>query len=249
MISDTDRMLYLFAVCCFTLTVILVLAAIMSGIGTRMNWWGFRTGFSLLRWAAYGELAVFAAALIGCILAYSQGQGNGLFLFVVACVISIAAVSVPLRMYLAVRSLPAIHDITTDTENPPQFVAVLALRKSALNPVEYGGPEIARQQKMAYPDIAPLILDAPPARIFEHALAFAVEQRWTIINADAGSGLIEATDTTFWFGFKDDIVIRIAPLVNGSRTDIRSLSRVGKSDVGANAKRIRAFIKRLKSSG
>lgn len=231
---------------CAALAILLAVVSITAGFGTRMNWWGFRTGFSLLKWSGYGELAVMAAALIGSILAFSRGSGSGLPLFIVACIISTVAVIIPFRMYLIVRSVPAIHDITTDTENPPQFNAVLSARKNALNPAEYGGPEIARQQNKAYPDIAPLILDVPADKAFEKALALAKKQGWEIVNADNSKGVIEATDRTFWFGFKDDIVIRIGPQGNGSRIDIRSLSRVGRSDVGANAQRIRRYLTSLK---
>jgi uncharacterized protein (DUF1499 family) len=231
---------------CTALAVVLAGATLIAGFGTRMNWWGFRAGFSLLKWSAYGELAVAVAAVIGCVLAFSRGQGSGLPLFVVACVISFAAVIVPFRMYLTVRSVPAIHDITTDMENPPQFDAVLVARKNALNPAEYGGDTVAQQQKKAYPDIAPLILDIPADKAFDKALAAAEKQGWQIVNADKNRHMIEATDTTFWFGFKDDIVVRIVPEGKGSRIDIRSLSRVGKSDVGANAGRIRRYLAALK---
>lgn len=245
---DTNRTLPFIAVCSLALAAVFVLTTAMSGLGTRFGWWGFRTGLTLLRWSAYAELAVAAAAVIGCIFAYSRGQGNGLSLFLLAGIISIAAVIVPFRMYLTARSVPAIHDITTDTEDPPQFDAVLSMRKAALNPAEYGGPEIAQQQKKAYPDIAPLLLSVPPARTFEKARATVQAMGWEIVSADPAKGRIEATDTTFWFGFKDDIVIRITAQGNGSRVDLRSLSRVGRSDVGANADRIRKLLKALKAA-
>ena len=232
---------------CAALTVILAVAAMASGFGTRFGWWGFRTGLSLLRWTAYGELAVLVVAVTGGILAYSRGSGSGLPLFALACIISLASLIIPFRIYLIARSVPAIHDITTDTSNPPQFDAILSLRKDALNSVEYGGEALAEQQKKAYPDIVSLMLKLPPAQAFERALTYAKAQGWTIVQADAGKQTIEATDTTFWFGFKDDIVIRIVPEGNGSRIDIRSLSRVGRSDVGANAARIRKLLKALKS--
>jgi len=244
---DTNRTLHLIAFCCLSFATVFVLAAIASGIGTRFGWWGFRTGLSLLKWTAYGEVAVMAGSIICGVLAYSRGSGSGLPFFILAVIISVAALSVPLRMYLIARSVPAIHDITTDTSNPPQFDAVLGLRKDALNSVEYGGEALAEQQKKAYPDIVPLLLELPPAQTFERALAYAKAQGWTIVQADAARLVIEATDTTFWFGFKDDVVIRIVPEGNGSRIDARSLSRVGRSDIGANAARIRKLLKKLKA--
>lgn len=231
---------------CAGFAVILAVASITAGLGTRMNWWGFRTGFSLLKWAAYAELAVAAVSITGCIFAASRCPGSTLTLFVLAGVISIAVVIVPLRMYLIVRSVPAIHDITTDTENPPQFDLILSMRKGTLNPAEYGGPEIAQQQKKAYPDIAPVLTDTLPSQAFETARSAVQAMGWELVSADPVKGHIEATDTTFWFGFKDDIVIRITPQNRGSRIDIRSLSRVGRSDVGANANRIRRYLTALK---
>jgi uncharacterized protein (DUF1499 family) len=147
------------------------------------------------------------------------------------------------------QKVPPIHDITTDTENPPPFVKVLERRKEAANPAEYGGPELASQQKQGYPNLGPLNLPLPPDQAFQHALVTVAESGWEVVDANLIEGRIEATDTTFWFGFKDDIVIRISPSAAGSRIDVRSVSRVGKSDVGTNAKRIETYLARLKEHG
>lgn len=142
---------------------------------------------------------------------------------------------------------PRIHDITTDTDHPPQFVALLAVRQKAPNGAAYGGARIAQAQKAAYPDIAPARLGTPPDQAFDRALDAAQRMGWKIIAADKAEGRIEATATTFWLRFKDDVVIRIAAAGSGSRLDIRSMSRVGRNDFGANAKRIRAFLQQLRS--
>jgi uncharacterized protein (DUF1499 family) len=138
--------------------------------------------------------------------------------------------------------VPRIHDITTDTENPPQFVALRAIREKSPNGPEYGGEKIAQQQKAGYPDIQPLMLSEAPAPAFERALAAARNMGWEIVAAVACEGRIEATATTRWLRFKDDVVIRITPAAAGSRIDVRSKSRLGRSDLGANAKRIRAYF-------
>lgn len=88
-----------------------------------------------------------------------------------------------------------------------------------------------------------------PPQAFEQALRTAKNMGWTIVNSNPGEGRIESTDTTFWFGFKDDIVIRITAAGQESRVDVRSVSRVGRSDVGTNAKRIRRFLQKLKKAG
>jgi uncharacterized protein (DUF1499 family) len=234
-----------FPLLCVFFSAVLAVGCALSGLGTRWGWWDFRTGLLILKWTAYGECAIAILSLFGCFLPLSREAGRRA-LFVMALVISLIVATGPVRMALTARSLPMIHDITTDTENPPVFKAVLSARKDVLNPVEYGGTEIAQQQQKAYPDIVPLLLGIPPEMAFEHALAAAERLRWGIVSAEREQGIIEATDTTFWFGFKDDIVIRITPEGTGSRVDVRSLSRVGKSDVGTNANRIRGFFKKIK---
>lgn len=152
---------------------------------------------------------------------------------------------IPWQWWRTVQRVPMIHDITTDTENPPVFVAILPLRAGASNTAEYGGPEIDAQQRAGYPDLGPLTLPVPPAQAFTRALTVAREMGWEIVASDAKEGRIEVTATTFWFGFKDDMVIRVTPSGNGSRIDVRSVSRVGRGDVGANAKRITDYLSRL----
>src|SRR5437588_404451 len=106
-------------------------------------------------------------------------------------------------------------------------------------------PQLAEQQRRAYPDIVPAVLAAGPEVAFARALDAARAMGWEIVDAQPKEGRIEATATTFWFGFKDDVVVRITPLSAGSRIDVRSKSRVGRGDTGTNAQRVRAYLKRL----
>ena len=144
--------------------------------------------------------------------------------------------------------LARIHDITTDTENPPQFVALHALRLTTFNGPEYAGEKVARIQKAAYPDIQPRIVDAAPELAFDRALAAARAMRWQIVASERDEGRIEATATTRWLRFKDDVVIRVTANAGGSRIDVRSKSRIGRSDFGANAKRLREFFSKFDAS-
>jgi uncharacterized protein (DUF1499 family) len=162
-----------------------------------------------------------------------------------ALLVGLVVAWIPWNGMRQARSLPPIHDISTDTADPPAFVAVLPLRADAPNSAEYAGEAIAEAQRAGYPDLAPVALPAPPADAFARALEAARAMGWEIVDADPASGRIEATDTTFWFGFKDDVVVRVRPEGDGSRIDVRSVSRVGGSDVGANAARIRGYIARL----
>lgn len=225
------------------LALLAALLLLIAGPGTRLDWWEFRFGFQLMRWSLYLAGAAGVVALLLLLIPRTR-RGNGVGL-AFALVISLSTAAVPLLLYQSAQSVPRIHDITTDTANPPEFIAIAPLRADAPNPVDYEGEEVARQQREAYPDIITFQTDAYPAIVFDHALALIDQFGWELVEADADRGRIEATDTTFWFGFKDDVVVRILAGETGTRVDVRSKSRVGMSDVGANAQRIRRFLDAL----
>ena len=222
------------------------IAAVSAGLGTRYEAWNFRTGLGILRWAAYGGAAAAVLSLAGFISSLFSPRRRGVRLAFSGLVVGIILVAVPWYWTDKAKSLPHIHDITTDTLHPPTFVTLLPLRKNASNPPDYGGPQVAAQQRRAYPDIVPLVLKTPPDRTFEQALEVARGMGWTIVDENRDKRRIEATDTTFWFGFKDDIVIRVEKHDTESRVDIRSVSRVGISDMGTNAERIRSFLAKMR---
>jgi uncharacterized protein (DUF1499 family) len=220
-------------------------AELLAGPAYRLGLLSLGAALGTMRWAATAALATAAIALLATILAARAGGRQTLTLSIAALVLALLVAAPPLWMYVQVQRLPHIHDISTDTSNPPTFVAVLPLRLDARNPVDYT-PATALQQKAAYPDIAPLTLAVPPADAFARAERAAHALGWTIVAADAAEGRLEATDTTLLFGFKDDIVVRVTPAAGGgSVVDVRSLSRVGGSDFGTNAKRVRAFLRRM----
>jgi uncharacterized protein (DUF1499 family) len=225
------------------IAVIAVLLLLGAGPGTRLGIWDFRTGFLLLRWGAY--LGILAAGL-GLISLLWREPGARPGPALVAILLGGLTALVPYRWMQKAKQVPPIHDITTDVERPPQFQAVLPLRAGAANQAEYGGPEVAAQQRQAYPDVVPLVLEAPADVAFGRALEAARGMGWEIVAADSSAGRIEATATTAWFGFKDDVVVRVTPEDRRSRVDVRSVSRVGMSDVGTNAARIRAYLARLR---
>jgi uncharacterized protein (DUF1499 family) len=139
----------------------------------------------------------------------------------------------------------AIHDVSTDTDNPPAFNAVAALRGPEDNPAEYSGGDTAAQQQTAYPDLETIVLLDPYTFVFNTALDVAKEMGWEIVASDVASGIIEATDTTPFVGFKDDVVIRVRAKSAETLVDVRSKSRLGRGDMGVNANRIRAYTKKL----
>ncbi len=208
-----------------------------------MGLWTFQTGLGLIPWAAYAGVAGAALTLLA--LAFTRPRGASLAAVLVAFVLASTSFVLPWRWLQNAKRVPPIHDISTDTNDPPAFVAVLPLRAGASNPVVYGGEKVAALQHSGYPDIRALHLDAPPAIAFARALATAKAMGWAMAASDSATGRIEGTATTRWFGFKDDVVIRVRPGAAGSIVDVRSLSRVGGSDVGTNAARVRDFLARL----
>jgi uncharacterized protein (DUF1499 family) len=210
----------------------------------------FRTGFvplpaafAFLGVGAIAGAAAFVTAVIAAVLGARRGQSLSPALLA-GGVLGLVAVAVPAQRVWAARGLPAIHSISTDLEDPPSFEAVLPLRGADANPVTFSA-DVAAQQARAYPDIRPLILPTSPAASFSRALDAARNAGWAIVSSDASAGRIEATDTTRWFGFKDDIVVRLMPSGDGTRVDVRSVSRIGRGDLGTNAARIRAFLASL----
>lgn len=225
------------------IAIVSALTAVLSGQGTRFEFWTFRVGLVILKWSAYGGLVAASVSLAGLALSFRGGAGIASAL--IGVILGVVLFAVPAYWMEKAQRLPHIHDITTDTSDPPRLISILPLRKNASNPSDYGGPQIAAQQIRAYPDITPLILEIPPEAAFEMALFATRRMGWKIIDADRADGRIEAFDTTLWFGFKDDIVIRVKKDGQGSRVDIRSVSRVGISDIGTNANRIRRFFREM----
>ncbi len=243
---QTKNKSYIIARAGFFIALAAGLAALLSGSGTSYGLWNYRTGLSVLRGSAYGGIAAAAISLIGLIASLRIVIVRGFLWALLGVVMGCLIAGVVLHWKHVAENVPGIHDITTDTENPPQFFTILKLLKSDVNSPVYGGDKVAAQQRKAYPDIVPLILPAPPAQAFESALAVARKLGWQIIDANKNAGRIEAVATTFWFGFNDDIVIRLRQQNSGCRVDIRSESRVGVSDLGKNAERIRQFLRQLK---
>ena len=209
----------------------------------------------LMAWGAIGWQAglgmfVMAAVLAGlggifCLVAIFRKRGSlGVIL---AAAAGIAALIIPAAIILEGRNFPPINDITTDTADPPAFVGITAdVRGPDSAPLAYD-PGFAAIQAKGYPALTGITLPTPPAATFDTALAAARAQGWDVVSSDAAAGRIEATDTVPWWGFKDDVVIRLTPEGAGTHVDMRSKSRVGKGDLGVNAKRISDFLEALKA--
>ena len=225
--------------------VLCALAALLAGPAYRLGLLTLAPALQTMRWAGTVAIGGALVALLAALLLWSRaGTPRLRALAVLALGLHVVVAAPLLYMYGQLQSLPRIHDISTDTAQPPTFEAVLPLRKDARNPVEYKAGT-GDEQRKAYPDVTPLTLPLPPATAFDRAVQTARAMGWDIVSAAPDKLRIEATDTTLLFGFKDDVVVRITPQAQGSIVDVRSLSRVGGSDFGANAKRVRTYLKRL----
>ena len=199
------------------------------------------TGFKYGIFTAVAALVLLALQIIF--------KRNTLTLASAAITVALSAVALglPLSMLSKGKSVPPIHDISTDLINPPEFVAIAPLRADAPNPIAYAGEATAAQQRQGYPELKTLSYLQSKAELVNAVEQAATILGWELANTDTSEGVVEATDTTMWFGFEDDVVVRITDIGNKRLVDIRSKSRVGGSDLGKNAERIHGFIKELDS--
>jgi len=228
----------------FYLSIICTVVFVMSGYGYQWGLWGLGTGFTLLRYGAYAAIGLAVIQTTFFFFMKDSGiSAKAMILtgFMVTLLISATAIY---WQYKA-RSVPPIHDITTDTQSPPEFVAMERLRADAPNPPEYAGEETAKQQREAYPDIQPLVVSTPVQEVIDEIVMLISNRGWKIVSVNRNEGRIEATEKLAWFGFKDDVVLRVTSTSDGTRVDMRSKSRIGRSDVGVNAERIRHFLSDL----
>jgi uncharacterized protein (DUF1499 family) len=226
---------------------LLILA--LAPLGTALGWWHFGFGlYWMMPTSGYIAATAVALAVATLALGWSTVRPRGRLALAVALVMGMVLAYVPWQ-YQRIRStLPPIHDITTDTDTPPEFVAVLPARAAeSAGSVVYDHAQLPVSQQKAYPDLAPIRAAMPVASAFDTALKVAKAMPgWTIVAVDADAGRIEASQQSRWFRFTDDIVIRIAGTEAESRIDMRSTSRQGRSDYGVNAARIRAYMAALR---
>jgi uncharacterized protein (DUF1499 family) len=221
----------------------------LGPLGWRLGWWPYRFA---LAWLMPGSSLAAVLAVILTVVTLARGRTElnlrGLIMLSVALVVGAAVAYVPLQFFRLHTLLPPIHDITTDPDNPPTFSAVLPARAAEhAGSLDHRNPRVLQLQKSAYPDVAPMMTPLSVASAFDMALQLAQTMPgWTIVASDAETGRIEATQQSRWFRFTDDIVIRVAGDVTGSRIDMRSASRQGRSDFGVNAARIRAYMGALR---
>ncbi len=223
-------------------SLIAFLLVALSGPLYKFGIFDLGTAFTGFKFGVFAGIA--ALVLLGIQVLFKRDTVR-LSSALTAVVLSAIAIIIPLSMMNTAKSVPPIHDISTDLINPPEFVAIAPLRADAPNPVEYAGEETAEQQRKAYPELQTLTYTQSKSELVKATEQAVDNLGWELVNTDTSTGIIEATDTTTWFGFQDDIVIRVTDEGSERLVDIRSKSRVGGSDLGTNAERIRNFIEEL----
>jgi uncharacterized protein (DUF1499 family) len=218
----------------------------IGALGTRLAIWPFTIGLLLLAAGTLLALAAVVLGIIALIVVLSRGRTADRPLLYGGLLIAGALAFVMVPQLKAGMSVPPIHDITTDVADPPTFDVVIAQRGPGTNTLDYNAADLLKlheQQQAAFPNVKTITSSGDVGASFDRALKVLTDMGLEVVNADRDGGRIEATATSRWFGFKDDVVVRIRAAASGSIVDLRSVSRVGMGDVGVNAKRIEAFIK------
>jgi len=249
------------------LTLLAPLLFVSAALGVKLGLWGWKFGLSTLT-AKAGPLVLILGlmtALMALLAVFLIKPRKGMVIAVVGLLVPLLGFGKLAKTRSTVAKLPFIHDVTTDTQDPPVFGEIIMAERAAIkdvNTADYKGKMapikhrdgtdgealVSALQTQAYPAVRPLILNEPKEVVFKDILTTVKSMGWEIKEREAQQGRIDATETSFWYGFEDDITIRLrASEGGGTIVDVRSLSRVGGSDLGENAKRINAFLDRLRN--
>jgi uncharacterized protein (DUF1499 family) len=230
-----SRRLALFAIAVVLLVVVIVNLGFLDPV----------PAIASLAGSLFLAFVAMLLALGAFVVIWRQGS-RGTGLAVAALAIGLAMLAYPGFLAFRFYRLPPVNDITTDPADPPRFEAIIRLRPRGANPVAYPGAAATDMQRAAYPDIEPLLVSVTPLEAYEAALAVITKRKWRVVDARAPQtgrreGRIEAVARTPIMGFRDDVVVRVRAAEDGARVDVRSASRYGQHDFGANASRIRSL--------
>ena len=230
-----------------SLVLLCLLGAVFSGVGYRFEIWSLGTAFATLKWSVYMLGLPVLLAVVSVVLSKSRLESLKDYRLVLTMIVALVLFVIPYQTRQEFRKLPTLADATTDFIDPPVFVDLVAARsQSARNPLEYRGGEAVALQKEHFPNLSSLEIQAPPEQVIERAKQVVTDMGLNIVGVHTEKGRLEATATTFWFGFRDDVVIRAQSQADGGTlVDVRSASRVGYLDGGVNAKRVQHIIQEL----
>lgn len=227
-----------------------VAAALAGGLGAGHGLWHFRIGFAVLKYAFFAAAAGAVLGLVGLVL--TRRRGRAMLGNLLALVVALGFLLYVGNLVRMAKAVPAIHDVATDLDDVPQFTR-LSVRTDNLDKIpDEGRPELAALapearwkavHRLHYGDLRTVRLQGDVAATVRRAAALARERGWAVVEADTAAGRMEATATSRFFRFKDDVVLRARPAPGGGTlVDMRSVSRVGQSDLGVNARRLRDFL-------
>lgn len=240
-----------------------VLLVLVGALGSKFGWFSWKVGFGLLTadWAPKAAMLGLAAGAVAVVLALVVGARR-LWIAAVLAVLAPAAVLAGLNGLRAqAASVPPVHDVSTDIDDPPMASpALLRERGPDANPIEraplvdlrknrpevenWADGRVLRISADSCPQARPAVLPEAPAEA-EARVERALTEAGLTLRPDRELGRVEATHTSTWYGFKDDVIVRIRPDGRGSRVDLRSVSRVGGSDIGANCARVSRIVEAL----
>ncbi len=222
------------------LSILALLGFPIAVVGFRLDAFPFPISFQIITYTVYLSAAVF---ILGMLMSFIKRADTDLAKSArtAAMIALLPLIGLGTQIFTA-KSVPSIHNISTDVVNPPKFDKVVALRGENTNPLEYNVEKTASVQTQAYPKVKTLLTDLSASEAHARAKAVVESMGLELVNSDVSNGIIEATETTTIWGFKDDLVIRIAEQDGKTAVDLRSVSRIGISDLGANAKRIEKFL-------
>ena len=220
---------------------IAVTLIVFAMLGNRLGLWDFGLGFMMLAAGIILAVIGLVTGIIGIIVSIKKPYPAEKSKLITSTVICLLISGTMFMQFQVATSVPPIHNISTDQNDPPRFNKVLALR-SGLNPVEYDSDVLGEQQSNAYPRVQTLQSEMDAQASMLRSIEVLENMGLNIVDTDFDALLVEATATSLLFGFKDDLVVRIRPSHSGSLIDLHSVSRVGQSDLGMNAKRILTFI-------
>ena len=244
----------------WVLALLLPVWFLVAALGTKFGLLDWRIGFGLMVFRLGGLLllGVLVLAVVGLLMALLAKPRQGWRRALVAVAIPAVALGFAASVMSKAKDIPPIHDIATDIQDPPAFSQAVIDARAAIggsNPIApmnvpvpaLKGKTVGELGKAANPGLAPLALSQPVAEATSLVAEVAKAEGLKVTRT--GDGVVEAVAETFWFGFKDDVVFRIRPAATGASSvvDIRSTSRVGMSDLGANGKRIAALSAAIKA--
>jgi hypothetical protein len=224
-----------------------LIGALASGLGVRGGLWDFRKGFTILRWSVHAAGTASIVAALALLALKFAGDALWEPRAVAALLLGLVVFAVPYFTVREFRKIPTVADATTNVEDPPEFVALVSVReRTAQNPLAYRREEAAVPQAQYFPDLQTLESVKTPAEVVIAAKAAVEAMGLELVAADPAAGRLEATETSLWFGFKDDLILRARTRPDGGTLiDIRSASRVGRLDGGVNGKRVQRLLEKL----